>query len=229
MPRADFSATNYLVSLSYKPADDVLVYATNSTGYRAGGLNQRASRPGEEGPFGPEKVKNYEGGIKSQLFSKKLTLNLAAYIDKYEGIQRALSVLCPDNVSVCTRILNAAEATVKGAELEASIRPDPLVSISGFAGYIDAKYDDFRNDFTGQDLSGRRFVATPKWNYGATAMLYAPIPETIGELSLAATYYGQSSVGLDDVSVGRVPAYSFVNLSATWQRFGGTPIDLRAY
>jgi iron complex outermembrane receptor protein len=65
-----------LVNLAYDAADNINLYAKYSTGYRAGGANDRSQT---FQPFDSEEVKSYEIGAKMELLDRHLRINLAAY------------------------------------------------------------------------------------------------------------------------------------------------------
>jgi len=225
----DFSSTNYLLALNYKILPDVLVYATHSTGYRSGGLNLRASRPGEGAPYDPEKVKNYEIGTKAEFFDHHVRLNAAGYYMDYSDIQRTLTVACPDAPStLCTSILNAATARVKGYEVEATALPFDLLSLSAFIGYSDAKYKNFVTP-TGLNLSGNRFAMAPKTTYGGSAQFTIPTPSDSGKVTTTVSYYHQSDVQIQDINNGGFAGYGLWNASAMWQDIFDKSLDLKLY
>jgi iron complex outermembrane receptor protein len=66
-----------LVVLAYQANRDINVYAKFSTGYRAGGASSRSLNYRS---FGPEEVKAYEVGFKSEFFDRKVRFNVAAYM-----------------------------------------------------------------------------------------------------------------------------------------------------
>jgi iron complex outermembrane receptor protein len=66
-----------LVNVAYDVTDNINVYAKYSTGYRAGGANDRSQT---FQAFGPEEVKAYEIGNKMELLDGRLRLNMAAYM-----------------------------------------------------------------------------------------------------------------------------------------------------
>ena len=87
--------TDYTLDLEYKRFDPLAVlafdasptthlYAKYSTGYRAGGANDRSST---FLAFGPESVKAYEVGAKMEFFDRHARLNLAGYIMDRTGTQ----------------------------------------------------------------------------------------------------------------------------------------------
>lgn len=225
---AKFSADSYLVSASYKINSDTMIYASHSTGYRSGGLNFRAVKPSEGIPFEPETVMNYEIGFKTDLFRRLLQINAALYQSDYSDIQRTLVNACPGApLQQCTNVVNAATAVIKGGEVEATVRPARWLSLTGFYGYVEAKYSSFVTP-QGQDLSGNEFAYAPKATFGGSVELTLPVPDQ--DISISANYYEQSSAQTNDQNDGpRLPAYSLVNASANWRGIGGASIDLRLF
>ncbi len=73
-----------MATLAWDAAPGINFYAKYSTGFRAGGANDRSSN---FGAFGPEAVKAYELGAKLDLFDRKVRLNLAGYIMDRTGTQ----------------------------------------------------------------------------------------------------------------------------------------------
>ncbi|MCW6531403.1 TonB-dependent receptor [Sphingomonas sp. MMSM20] len=82
--RFDKSRFDPMVTLAVDAAQGVNLYAKYSTGYRAGGANDRSSN---FGAFGPESVKAYEVGAKMDLLDHRVRLNLAGYIMDRSGTQ----------------------------------------------------------------------------------------------------------------------------------------------
>jgi iron complex outermembrane receptor protein len=80
----DKSRFDPLVVLGLDAAPGVNLYAKYSTGYRAGGANDRSSN---FGAFGPETVKSYEIGAKIDMLDHKVRLNLAGYVMDRSGTQ----------------------------------------------------------------------------------------------------------------------------------------------
>ncbi|MBY8828511.1 TonB-dependent receptor [Hephaestia mangrovi] len=73
-----------MVTLAWTPTDTLNFYAKYSTGYRAGGANDRSAT---FLAFGPEAVKAYEVGAKTEFLDRRVRLNLAGYIMNRTGTQ----------------------------------------------------------------------------------------------------------------------------------------------
>lgn len=83
------SDTTYKFATKYQFTPEVMVYALYSEGFRLGGQNsQRAASTGQVPlNYGPDRLANYEAGIKSQWFDNKLRLNVSAFLMKWDDIQ----------------------------------------------------------------------------------------------------------------------------------------------
>ena len=109
---ATFNAVEPKFTATYKFSPAVLAYATYGVGFRSGGFNQ----PNFRIPiFAEEKLKNYEVGVKSQWFDKKLTLNGAVFTGNVAGYQ--YSYIDFATASPVTGSLD--KVRINGGELEA--------------------------------------------------------------------------------------------------------------
>ena len=172
-PMASVSATVPEEWLGALPLSYVMGYLSWAQGFRGGGFNALLSTGGttdELQPFAPETLDSYEVGIKSIAFEDRLTVNLAAFLGKYDDIQVITFHVTNDEegnpLSVQQLTLNAARATTQGLELELLATPLDGLLVQGSFGLLDAVYDDFMgiSDLTGKplDRSGQTFNAAPR-------------------------------------------------------------------
>jgi iron complex outermembrane receptor protein len=180
--RNNFSKPTWLASADFKVTPDVLVYAKFATGFKGGGQQPRVTGTLEgayEG-FAPETIREFEVGLKSEFLDRKVRLNLAAFHDKYEDVQKSQFVIPP-----VTRIANATGAILKGVEAELTVRPAPGLTLTAHGGYLDTKYNRDKNPAcTSPFQVGCFFGAAwpaPKWNYSLGAQY--SLPTSVGELS----------------------------------------------
>jgi len=85
------------VNLSWKPLENVMVYATYSEGFRPGGFNQGVGLIPQSSPlygkfteprfYDSDTLKNYEIGWKTQLFDHRLQFNGAVYDEEWSNVQ----------------------------------------------------------------------------------------------------------------------------------------------
>ena len=71
-------------TVAYDVTQDINVYGTYATGYRAGGANDRSSN---FAAFGPETVDSFEVGAKTDFFDHRVRLNVAGYLMNRKGTQ----------------------------------------------------------------------------------------------------------------------------------------------
>lgn len=156
---ADFDRVTYRLALDYDLTDDVLAYASFSTGYKSGGINQVAIPALTNPVFAPETVEAFEIGIKSQLLDRRLQLNAAFYANKYDDLQFQVFGLSGPEA------FNASGATVNGVEVEMIALLAEGIQFDGSVGYTDATFDE--QIVQGVQLGGNRVQRTPEWTYNA--------------------------------------------------------------
>ncbi len=126
-------------AINYKATDDVLLFASATRGFKSGGWNARATSPAELLPFNAEKAWSYEVGVKSELFDRRLRVNLAAYLLDVNGLQTP-SGFVRTNGSIGFVTRNFADYQNKGIELEINAMPARGLNLFASFGYQDDKY-----------------------------------------------------------------------------------------
>jgi len=185
---------DYRVNVDYRWSDELLTYAQVSTGYKGGGVNPRPYVAEQAVPFGPEKVITYEAGFKSDLFDRMLRLNGAAFINKYSDIIFTNQTPTPNSTLNATPV-NAGDATFKGIELEAMLRPAQGLQIDLSGSYLHFKLDSI--GASGATISGITLDSqapnAPKWKLSAGAQ-YAIETDNIGTITPRLDIAYQSSM-----------------------------------
>ena len=171
-----------LVSLSYVPARDVLLYASYARGSKSGGLNLSVLPPGVSPEVAPETVDNVEIGIKSQFFDRSVTFNLAAFNTDVSDYQTAIIEL--RGVTALTYIDNIPKVRSRGLEGDLVWSPSRLIQLSASGAYTDATYRSYANAIQAperlnlgpsQDLSGERLAGVSEFSYTLGADLAQPV------------------------------------------------------
>jgi iron complex outermembrane recepter protein len=133
---AGWGRFNWKLGFDYDLNDDAMLYATVSTGYRAGGFNTSS-----EVSYNPENITAYEIGLKSDLLDKRLRLNFAGFYYNYKDLQVTSPRELNGRIQAFTQ--NAASAKIWGLELEATARPTRNLSVDLALGYLNTKFGDF--------------------------------------------------------------------------------------
>jgi iron complex outermembrane receptor protein len=108
------SETTGRLGLKYFLNDQVMLYATASRGYKAGGINLDPRLPN----YDPETNDVAELGWKTTLADGRLRLNGAAFYSEYDGIQLSSLTAVGTPPTLLPNTLNAAPAEIIGVELE---------------------------------------------------------------------------------------------------------------
>lgn len=160
--RGTYKAWTPKVGIEYRPTDGVLVYASATKGFKSGGFNFASANPAQG--FDPETLWSYEAGAKFDLLDRKLRLAATAFHYDYKDLQ-VQSFLTPGVVD----ITNAADARVKGIEVEAEARPAQWLRFGATLAYLDAEYENYPDALKAGnvpfDASGNSLNLSPKWAY----------------------------------------------------------------
>jgi iron complex outermembrane receptor protein len=134
-PQETFNKVTWKINSSYKFSEEVLGYATISTGFRSGGLNA-VSEPFEPIPaaYSPDSLTNYELGVKGRLLGGAFDYQADVYVIKWDNIQ--VQETTADGAFVYQG--NAGTARVKGMEFEFTAHPFQYLSASFAGSYQDA-------------------------------------------------------------------------------------------
>ena len=133
---------DYRASVDYRLSPAVLAYATFSTGFKGGGVSARPFNADQalNGTFKPETLTNYEIGLKTDLFDRRLRVNVSGFINDYKDIQLPISDCSNFGGGPCGVVTNAGDARFKGVEFELNAEPIPGLNIDGSASYLTSKY-----------------------------------------------------------------------------------------
>jgi iron complex outermembrane recepter protein len=136
--RVKFTDTSWLFSANYQFTPTIMAYGRVSTGYRSGGINPRSS---VLNTFEPEKALAYEAGFKSELFDRRLRLNVSAFLTDYDDLQ--IQQFAAGSGGATSLIVNAGKVQFRGVEAEFTALPAEGVSIDGSVGYTDPEFETY--------------------------------------------------------------------------------------
>lgn len=160
------------VGLQWMPAEHSQVYGYWAKGFRSGGYNFRNTDPGvTPGPFDSEDQSSFEIGWKQDFADGRARVNLAAFHNKIERIQREINT--PGALGVTQIIRNVGDATIKGGELEARLRMAGNFVLSAQTGYTHGRYDSIDFDLNGDGVvnPADALLELPRlspWTYGGS-------------------------------------------------------------
>ena len=124
---------NPMATVAFDVSNQVHVYAKYATGYRSGGAS---SRTANYQAFGPEDVKSYEVGLKTDFWDHRARFNLAGYIMDRKDSQVDISSIQPFNGSSFNNLVTInADGTTKIRGIEADLTLRPLDGLTLNASY----------------------------------------------------------------------------------------------
>lgn len=137
---------SYRAGLQFDATRDVMFYATFSHGFKGAGVDfgpfttagQIAANP----TVRPEKVNNYEIGLRSELFDRKLTFNATAFYEKFTDFQVNGRLPTALNQNV---VQNAGGLVSKGVTVQFDARPVKGLQFNGNVAYVDTYFSDYKN------------------------------------------------------------------------------------
>lgn len=161
----DESEPTYTASIDFRPSENVMLFATYSRGYKSGGISMTRDAAGNAavlghpvfgcapgttplfgplcaGPmfsptFEPETADHFELGLKSELFDRRLRLNLAAWNTDFDNLQT--QTLRADGAFA---VVNIEGAHSRGVEMESTLVVSENVSIHAAVQWLDAAFAD---------------------------------------------------------------------------------------
>ncbi|HZF45972.1 MAG TPA: TonB-dependent receptor, partial [Sphingomonadaceae bacterium] len=140
----DGNRVDWRISADYRFNEQLLAYATVSTGFKGGGVTARPFYPehATKGTFKPETVTSYEIGLKTDLFDRRLRFNVSGFFNDYKDIQLGLSDCTAYGgiATPCAVRANAGDGEIWGVEAELFAEPIDGLTIDGSLSLLDSKY-----------------------------------------------------------------------------------------
>ena len=133
----DFEDVTWRVNFDYTPLDNVLIYLSNTTGYRAGGFNLGYFSPFPT--YDQEEVLSTELGYKGTHLDNTLQFNASIYRYQYENIHGQF-VTASFLGGTGTSVQGFPEANTNGLEMDFIYSPNAGFLLGGNASYTDAEY-----------------------------------------------------------------------------------------
>lgn len=234
-----FTKFTYRAALDYEITDNSMVYASVSTGFKAGVYN---TLPIDPVPARPESVTAYEVGTKNEFLGRRLLVNSALFLTSIKDPQ-------VDELTDATNTtVNAQSARVRGAELEIQFVASDQLRVHASASYTDAIYTGYYNapfttgtgqlvngmvpgcstlatgninpanggnvDYCAGDANGYQLPHSPK--VLANLGLNYTVPVYGGKLSIAPTLAYNGGFYWDPDNRGRQPSYAMLDATLSY-------------
>ncbi|WP_294336816.1 TonB-dependent receptor [uncultured Sphingomonas sp.] len=198
------------------------LYATYTRGYKGPAISSAA---GVAFAVDPERVDAYEVGVKADLLDRRLTLNLAGFINDFRDFQAQVFDPTLNGGLGTFRTGNASTLKTRGVEAEAIVRPASGFSLTGGVTYLDTEYGNYnvacyfgQTAAQGCSLPGPSFnaagsplVGASKWTTSLAASVDRPVDDALRVFANADWRYRSSFYyAINDPNTIQ-PGFSVVN------------------
>jgi len=169
-----FNSGTWRAGLQYTPDRNTMLYATASTGFESGGVNDTGGDSQIPSSYSPQKVWAYEVGAKSRILNGLADIELSGFYNKFSNLQ--INVYTP----LVSYFGSAGKARSYGGELALRTHPLPNLHIDATAALMNAKYTYYisGNNFYGAsggtdpislNLAGKQIPQSP--DFKATVLV----------------------------------------------------------
>ncbi|WP_232493534.1 TonB-dependent receptor [Novosphingobium kaempferiae] len=202
-------------NVDLKITPDIMFYATASQGFRPGGANLTPGIPESAQTYAADSLWNYEAGLKTQWFDRKLTFNVDTYRIDWNNLQTSVQATY-GNFSY---IGNVGSARIEGVEAEASATPFPGLYLNAAFHYLKPRLtaDQISAEVTAAGRKGDILPLIPRTTASAGAEYTFPAFSDFSALLRADwTYTGKmtSQIRPTNALYREFGKYSMVNLRA---------------
>ena len=166
-------------NLSWQVTDGIMAYGAFAKGYKSGGLNMSGLPLNSQNQpvlatavVRPERHTNYEVGLKTQLFDRRLIFNVDGFWTDVQDFQATI-VDSSQTVALRGYLSNIPKVTVKGIETDAVALVAPGLSLRASFAYSDGRYTayptgpcplELQTSATAAcNLTGQRLASLPRF------------------------------------------------------------------
>ncbi|UZW56443.1 TonB-dependent receptor [Sphingobium sp. JS3065] len=211
-------AITWRLGADYHVAQDVMFFATASTGYKVGGFNATGQfSAATAGPVAPEKITAYELGVKSSWLDRRLTANLTIYHTIWDKIQAAATVPIPGTNTIGVVYTNIGKAKIDGLEAEIAFRPIDELSFNAGLSLNHNKVRAPGVIIGGRPIDGNVLANTPKTSiFGGFNWEPRLANDSRLIFGANASYQSRKNFRPDNSPFTYQPAYTLVDARAGW-------------
>lgn len=216
----EFDIVTWKLGTEWDVNDNVMAFASVSTGFLSGGVNADGS------PFEQQESKAFELGLKSRWADDSVQLNLSLYRNEFTNLTtQQLINLGGGDVTIT---VNGGEIETTGLEAELVWMPTEKWLISANASFMDNEYGTFgaANPFEEANGAPVAFLdldgETPPWSPDMTLSLSVGYDWDLGEMGRLTPFlqmYYSDEYNTDDVvtySTQKQDSYSKTDLRLIW-------------
>jgi len=207
----------YSTALRWRFNPDSLLYGRIATGFRPGGPNFAVSTlpPNVPATYEADTTTNYEIGLRTALFDRSVTIDVAAFYIDWNDIQVA-TTFNADGINT-TVIANGGAARSQGLEWNFGWSPAVGLRLSAVGAYTDATLTEDAPALGGN--AGDRLPFVPKWSNTVNLDYDTEVkPGVTGFAGLSWVYVGERFTSFSSTPAFpgyfELPSYNMVHMQA---------------
>jgi len=211
------------VALNYAVNEDMNVYASFGSGFKAGSFDPRGanfSSPEVEEGFAPEQLDSYEAGLKATWLDGRARTNIAVFYSEYKDMQIPGSLpIDTDNDGVndgfVGTVTNAGKAEIKGIEFEGEFLLTEQLTLQTALNVLDAEITEWI--LNGENIADQRAVQNTPEFMSYVGLTYVTGMGS-GTLSVNANWSHKGSIVQFETPVPEIDqeAYDIANASIVY-------------
>jgi len=197
--------------IQYKWTPDIMTFATYSTGYKGQAydlVSTFTARTAARMPVPHETAKNYEVGLKSSLFDRRVYFDLTLFHTDFHGFQTSVTSFLPDGTFL-TFLNSVGHLRTQGVEVDAAAKLTSHFQLNGSFAYTEATVAEFPNGpcYTGQTLAQGCYVDATN----------SRVQDLRGKPLNNVPKYKFNIGGEYDQPLGSLPFEAFASVAYQWQ------------
>lgn len=202
------------LAVNYKINPDVMIFASATNGFKSGGWNGGAAAPFNAVLFDPEKTWSFEGGIKSELFDRKLRFNATGYYAKTKDLQVTAAVTSPITGTISQLPFNAGTFEAYGIEIESTAKFGYL-SLFANPSLMHGEYTYIVPTSTTLTTAFRP-VRVPKFQFSGGAAYDVPVEALAGTLGASATWRHNSPYWIAVLNTATTQTEDYIDAAVSY-------------
>jgi iron complex outermembrane recepter protein len=171
---------SWKLGLNWKPADQILIYASASQGVKSGGFFAGvATNSAQLLPYRPETLRSYEAGVKGRSADIGLTYSASLFYYDYNDIQTFIRDVV--GALPIQRLGNVDKAEIYGLDADIVLNPPGLdgLTLNAGIGLLHSELGSFTSS-GGAVPAGNRLPDAPKFSFNAGAAYQFDLGSDIG-------------------------------------------------
>ncbi len=189
---------SWRIGAQYDLTEQAMLYGTISRGYKSG---QIAPELAAGQIIQPEKPMDFQAGVKTNLFDRRIAVNAAVFYTQVNDFQASKSTINAGTGVVSAAPFNIPEVVSKGVEVEIFGRLTDSLSLNGGFLYNDARYpDDFLAQNGGQ-IGGQQIAFAPRYKATLSGEYVRSLGGDLeGFINVDVTYRSAQRLGIESNS-----------------------------